>query len=161
MKESMDSQRTIGIVGGVGPTASLYTMQKVFDNTKTVVDQDHLPVILISKPEMIEDRSKFLLSSIGHNPGYSILSIIRQLEEAGADIIGIPCNTAHTEKIMSVIIDGLKRQKSKAKLLNIIDEVICYIKANWPERKKVGILATNGMYYDGEYRCVKNHRITF
>lgn len=147
----MASQRTIGIVGGVGPEASVYTMQKVFDNTKTVLDQDHLPVILISKPEIIEDRSKFLLSQSGCNPGYSILSVITLLEKAGADIIGIPCNTAHAEKIMSVIIEGLQRQKSKVQLINIIDEVIQYIKINWPDRNKVGILVTNGMYYDGEY----------
>ena len=151
MKENMSSQRTIGIVGGVGPSASLYTMQKVFDNTKTVHDQDHLPVILISKPNMIEDRSKYLLSLSGCNPGYSILSIIMQLEEAGADIVGIPCNTAHSEKIMSVIREGLKERNSKVLLVNLIDEVIQYITSNWPERKNVGILTTIGMYYDGEY----------
>ncbi len=151
MRKNAASQKIIGIVGGVGPEASLYTMQKVFDNTKTEFDQEHLPVILISKPELIEDRSKFLLSQSGCNPAYSILSIIMQLEKAGADIIGIPCNTAHAEKIMSVIEEGLHRQKSKVQLINIIDEVIQHIKKNMPERNKVGILTTNGMYYDGEY----------
>ncbi len=151
MEENMANQRTIGIVGGVGPTASLYTMQKVLDNTRAVFDQDHLPVIIISKPEMIEDRSKFLLSQSSCNPGYSILSIITQMEKAGADVVGIPCNTAHAERIMSVIVEGLKREKSKVRLVNIIDEVVRYIKTNWPERKNIGVLATNGMYYDGEY----------
>jgi aspartate racemase len=148
----MKREKVIGIVGGVGPYASLYTMQKVFDNTLVHSEQEHLPVILISKPDQIEDRSAFLLGTSNVNPAYSILSIIEELEDAGAGLIGLPCNTAHGSRIMSVIKEEIEKRFKDLKLLDMIDEVIRYIKENFPEAKKIAVLTTNGMYYNGEYR---------
>lgn len=152
MNKLIEKGKAIGIVGGVGPYASLYMMQKIFDNTKIRFEQEHLPVVLISKPEKIGDRSAFLLGESKVNPAYGILSIIDELRNAGAGIIGLPCNTAHSSKIMSVIKEEIKKRFNDIKLLDIIDEVIRHIKEYYPDAKRIAILTTNGMYYDGEYK---------
>lgn len=144
-------KNTIGIVGGIGPYASVHMMHKIFDNTITCKDQDHLSTILISEPSSIEDRSKFLLGKTKNNPGYSIIDVIKRLEKAGANIIGIPCNTAHASKIMDVILNYINHEKGHITLINIIDEVIRYIHQMYPSVKRIGVLPTNGMHYDGEY----------
>ena len=51
----------IGIVGGAGPYAGLDLAQKLLQQTKANSDQDYLPTLLISTPELIEDRTDFLL----------------------------------------------------------------------------------------------------
>lgn len=158
----MATSNVIGIVGGIGPYASLDLVKKIFDNTITNRDQEHLPVILISKPEEIQDRSEFLLGKTDINPAYSIIKIIYELEKSGAEIIGIPCNTAHTSSIMDVIISDIQNRNGNVKLINIIDEVIKYIKQNYSYVKNVGILATNGTYYSDTYRekfLVNNYEV--
>ncbi len=51
----------IGIVGGAGPYAGLDCAQKILQETIAEKDQDYLPTILVSTPETIGDRTKFLL----------------------------------------------------------------------------------------------------
>ena len=52
----------IGIVGGVGPYAGLDLTKKIFDQTLAGSDQEHLPVILVSRPDEIADRTEYLLA---------------------------------------------------------------------------------------------------
>ena len=47
----------IGIVGGAGPYAGLDLAQKILQQTRVENDQDHLPTLLISTPDKIEDLS--------------------------------------------------------------------------------------------------------
>ena len=54
----------IGIVGGVGPYAGLDLTEKIFGQTIASSDQEHLPVALLSLPERIEDRTRYLVVSV-------------------------------------------------------------------------------------------------
>ncbi|TCL57596.1 aspartate racemase [Kineothrix alysoides] len=148
----MSKSNTIGIVGGLGPYASMDTAEKVFLNTIANKDQDHLPLIMISRPCDIPDRSSYLLGKTKVNPAYEIIEIIKELENAGANIIGIPCNTAHALPIMSVISNDLRERKSKVVLINMVDEVIKFITNYYPEVKRVGVLSSLGTYISGLYR---------
>lgn len=134
----------IGIIGGVGPYAGLDLMKKIFDITLANKDQDHLPVIMISVPHRIVDRTEFLLGRTQINPGEVLSELACKLVDAGAQFIGIPCNTAHVPKIFNIIRDRLDGYKSNVILVNMIDEVGKYINEFHNEVRKVGVLSTTG-----------------
>lgn len=142
----------IGIVGGVGPFAGKDLLEKVFKNTLATSDQENLDVALLSMSSKIEDRTEYILGKAKENPGYAIVDVLLKLEKMGAVVAGIPCNTAHSEEIFSVIQCELKKASSKIKVLNMVDETGRYIKKNFPDISKIGVLSTTGTYKSGLYR---------
>ena len=85
--------KAIGILGGMGPQATVDAMNKIIKNTPANCDQEHIPVITVSIPD-IPDRTK---SIINHDdkPFEKMSEYIRILESANVGCIIIPCNTAH------------------------------------------------------------------
>jgi len=140
--------KTIGIVGGVGTFAGIDLYRKIYQYTNARTDQDHLPVVLVSVPEKVSDRTRFLLGEVEENPGIAIAGIINTLADAGAEVVGIPCNTAHTPVIFNEI---LERIPGNIKLLNMIEEVGRHISNEYPEIRRAGILGTNGTYLSKVY----------
>lgn len=140
--------KTIGIVGGVGTFAGIDLYRKIYQNTDARTDQDHLPVVLISVPEKVSDRTMFLQGEVEENPGIAIAGIIKTLAAAGAEVVGIPCNTAHTPVIFNEILERIPRN---IKLLNMIEEVGRHISTEYPEIRMAGILGTNGTYLSKVY----------
>tara|TARA_E500000178_G_scaffold251885_1_gene248464 strand:+ start:414 stop:1175 length:762 start_codon:yes stop_codon:yes gene_type:complete len=138
----MNNQKNkmIGIVGGMGPYAGLDLAKKIFDLTQTKKDQDHVPLTLISNPEKIEDRTQFILGNTEINPGIEISKIVRQLVDQGAKVIGMPCNTAHSKKIINEIRDLPKN----VHFINMISEVVKCIQKKYSKAKRIGLLATSG-----------------
>lgn len=132
--------KMIGIVGGMGPYAGLDLARKIFDLTKAKKDQDHVPLTLISNPEKIEDRTEFILGKTEINPGIEISKIIKQLVDQGAKVIGMPCNTAHSEKIITEINNFPKN----VQFINMISEVVKCIQKKYSRAKRIGLLATSG-----------------
>jgi len=150
----MKRSKTIGIVGGVGPYAGIDLNRKIFEQTLAGTDQDHLRVVLISWSELIPDRTEFLLGNEGKNPGVPIARVIGALEAAGAEVVGIPCNTAHSPEIFSVIGDRCRKNGYRAKILHMIREVAAFLREDFPEIRRVGVLATNGTVRSGLYRQI-------
>lgn len=105
----MNTDKTIGIVGGVGPYAGLDLTRKIFDQTKASSDQDYLSVALLSIPQQIEDRTSFLLGQTNINPANAISKIIRKLEQIGVGVAGIPCNSVHSPRIFDGILKKLRK----------------------------------------------------
>ena len=118
--------KTIGIVGGVGNYAGIELMKKICDYSGARTDQEHLPIYIISTPHKIEDRSRFLLNETDQNPGDAIAEIVSSLLAGGAEVVGIPCNTAHAPPIFDKIKESVP---AGFKLLHLIDEVGQYIKS--------------------------------
>jgi aspartate racemase len=143
--------KMIGIVGGVGTFAGIDLYRKIYQHTDARTDQDHLPVVLVSVPAKISDRTRFLQGEVEENPGIAIAGVIKTLAFAGAEIVGIPCNTAHSPLIFNEI---LKRIPGNIKLLHMIEEVGRHISINYPEIRKAGILGTNGTYLSKVYTDV-------
>lgn len=141
----------IGIVGGVGPYAGTDLLNKIFNNTLASTDQDHLDAVLLSMPSHINDRTAYLMGEVEINPALVIAQLFLKLEKAGATVAGIPCNTAHAEKIFRVVVDQLEKTESKITLLNMIDETISYIASNYPQVKHIGVLSTTGTYQSELY----------
>ncbi len=87
------NKQTIGILGGMGPDATITLFHRIVAHTRAKKDQDHFHVIVDSNPA-IPDRTKALLEK-GSSPVPLVAAAAHRLQEAGADIIGMPCNTAH------------------------------------------------------------------
>ncbi len=156
----MDSiNNRIGIVGGVGPYAGLELQYALLRHSDARRDRDYPPVVCISAPHEISDRTEFVLGETSVNPAGAIIDQIHALYGCGARFIGIPCNTAHAEKIFSVIVSGIRDLKD-AVLVNMIDETFALIKREKPDVRTIGVLATKGSYkskvfteYGNKHRC--------
>ncbi|NKQ39554.1 MAG: aspartate/glutamate racemase family protein, partial [Methanosarcinales archaeon] len=97
------------------------------------------------------DRTEYLLGTIKTNPAFAIIKILKKLQDVGATIAGIPCNTAHSKEIFGLIKNELKANKLSIKLLNMIEETVMYISNNYPNITKVGVLSTTGTYKSEVY----------
>ncbi|NQU08999.1 MAG: aspartate/glutamate racemase family protein [Candidatus Abyssubacteria bacterium] len=142
----MDDRELIGIVGGVGPYAGLDLAEKIFDQTRARTDQEHLSVVLLSLPGEIEDRTEFILGRTQINPAVAMVEVIRKLEQMGATVMGIPCNTAHAPQIFDVMLEKLRQAGSKVELVHMIEEVVKFIREKHPRARNVGVLCTTGTY---------------
>ena len=142
----------IGILGGVGPYAGLDLMRKLFDLTEAHRDQDHLPVIQFSLPGQIVDRTRFLLGESTENPGEAIGEIMIRLAGAGATVIGVPCNTAHSPRIMDVALARLRKEAPDVRFVHMIDAVIASIREHLPNASQIGVLSTKGTFATGLYQ---------
>lgn len=85
--------KTIGILGGMGPLATVDFFGKIVSRTKANYDQEHLPVLIYNNPQ-IPSRTQAILQG-GESPLPELQRSARLLEQAGADFIVMPCNTAH------------------------------------------------------------------
>jgi len=86
-------KRVIGILGGMGPEATVALYKRILDRTPAKRDQDHLRVIIDSNPK-IPDRTAAIVGK-GESPLPMMTEGVRNLERVGADFLIIPCNTAH------------------------------------------------------------------
>lgn len=85
--------KTIGILGGMGPLATVDFFGKIVSRTKAGCDQEHLPVLIYNNPQ-IPSRTQAILQG-GESPLPELQRSARLLEQAGSDFIVMPCNTAH------------------------------------------------------------------
>ncbi|MCF7791267.1 MAG: amino acid racemase [Victivallales bacterium] len=128
-------KKTLGILGGMGPLATADLFRKIILMTEASCDQDHIRVIIDSNSE-IPDRTAFLKDG-GESPAPYLIKSAKFLEEAGADCIIMPCNTAHYfyNKIIKEI---------KISFLNMLDETAKELRSSYINAKCVGLLATPG-----------------
>lgn len=87
------SKKIIGILGGMGPAATADLFTKIINSTEASCDQEHLHVIIDSNTN-IPDRTEALIHG-GADPTEQMTQSARRLVEAGAELIVMPCNTAH------------------------------------------------------------------
>jgi aspartate racemase len=86
--------RVVGIIGGMGPEATLDLMRRVLVKTPAQGDQDHIHLIVESNPK-IPSRIAHLIEGTGADPTPELVRIAVNLQRAGAEALAIPCNTAH------------------------------------------------------------------
>jgi aspartate racemase len=143
---NIENDRIIGIVGGMGPQSGLELFNSILAHSDATTDQQHLSSILINLPKHLVDRTRFLGGEVKDNPGVNIAEIIRMMESIGAKVIGIACNTCHAPAIYDVIVERLQTEGSRVKLLNMPMEVCRYVRGNFPQLRRVGVMTTNGTY---------------
>jgi len=130
-------EKIIGILGGMGPEATIDLFYKIIKFTPVEKDQDHLRIIIDNNPK-IPDRTAAILGK-GEDPLPALRESARNLEKAGADFIIIPCNTAH------YFLPSIQ-ESVKIPVLNMIVEAASETQQRIPQIKKVGLLASMGTY---------------
>lgn len=149
----MDTRRkVVGILGGMGPEATGDLFLKIVRATPASCDQEHLRVIVDSIPQ-IPDRTAAILGQ-GQDPGPILEAAARRLESWGAELLVIPCNTAH-------YYHGRVAAAVSIPVLNIMDETALAIRRNHPAVTHVGVLASTGTLNTGLYRnALARHGLT-
>lgn len=138
------SDKILGILGGLGPLATVYFMDMVVKMTQATVDQEHISMIVLNHAA-IPDRTDFILDNTKPNPLPMMVDDAKKLQAAGADYVVMPCNTAH------FFYEQIQRNIS-IPMLNIIEETVRYAVEKNEGIKKLGILATKGTVSAGAYQ---------
>lgn len=140
------SYKKLGILGGVGPLASVYFTDLLVSGTVADCDQAHIPFFLYNDV-YIPDRSAFLLGKSDNSPLPALIDGVKQLEGLGCDLIVVTCNTAH------YFYDEIAAAVS-VPVLNIIENALNSAKEQHPNLEKIGILATDGTVEGKVYKNV-------
>lgn len=86
--------RTIGILGGMGPEATILLQRKVMDSVNAQDDSDHIPLLIDMNPQ-VPSRIAHLITGTGTDPGPVLGAMATRLQDAGCAALAMPCNTAH------------------------------------------------------------------
>lgn len=128
-------KRMVGIFGGMGPEATANLYAEIVRLTPAKEDQDHLPTVIYSRPQ-VPDRTKCIESGSREIVPY-IQEGVRRLERMGASLIAIPCNTVH-------YYHADMQKAVRVPVLNMITEAVDAVEKQHPQCKIVGLLASNG-----------------
>lgn len=135
--------KSLGVIGGMGPMATSVFFEKVIENTDAHRDQDHINMVILNHATL-PDRTTAILNNTEKTFLNSIKKDIKLLEAAGVSNIAIPCNTAH------YFYDNLKKM-TDINIINMIDETIKTIYNKYGENIKIAILGTKGTLNSGIY----------
>lgn len=127
-------KRRVGILGGMGPEATILIMQKLLSSVQAQDDSDHIPVIVDQNPQ-VPSRIKHLLDGDGEDPGPVLADMALRLIAGGAEALAMPCNTAHhyAKAICSA---------ATVPFLNMVDLSAAHAATLAPKGGIVGILAS-------------------
>lgn len=132
----------VGVLGGMGPLATIDFMRKVLDATPAGRDQDHVPMIVSCLPQ-IPDRTAAFRGE-GASPLEAIVDCGRRLESAGADLIVMPCNTAH------LWFDAVQARLQRP-MLHLVDAALREAHTLAGLQARLGLLATDATIASGLY----------
>lgn len=127
--------RVVGIFGGMGPEATANFYAEIVRLTPAKKDQEHLPAIIYSLPQ-VPDRSACIASGSREIVPY-LTHAVKKLERGGASFIAIPCNTVH-------YYHADMQQAVRIPVLNMISEAADAVASGHPKARTVGLLATSG-----------------
>ena len=145
MDMSGKKEKVVGILGGMGPAATLDLISKILKHTPATVEQDHLRILVDINPK-VPDRVAAILE--GKNGILPVLTGMAQgLERMGADLLAISCNNAHY--YWEAVRDSVK-----IPVLNMIRETASALSQKVPSPPRVGLLATSAMIRIGLYERI-------
>ncbi|MBR9986601.1 MAG: amino acid racemase [Desulfosarcina sp.] len=136
-------EKIVGILGGMGPEATVDLMQRIIRLTPALDDADHIRCIVDNNPK-VPSRIKAIIEGNGEDPGPCMADMGRRLETWGADFLAIACNTAH------YYYDSVQ-QAVNIPVINLIDLVAGQVSGNFPNQRKIGMLASPAVAMTGLY----------
>ena len=134
IEKTGENRKILGVIGGLGPMATAYFLQLVTQMSDAVTDQEHIEVLIHSKPQ-IPDRTRFILGKSTESPLPDMLKVGRQLTGLGAQVLAIPCITAH-------FFQGVLEKEIGVPVINAIVETAEYLRQEGIVR--AGLMATDG-----------------
>jgi aspartate racemase len=141
----MEASNVVGVLGGMGPLATIDFLHKMVRATPARSDQDHVPVVVSSIPQVPDRTAAF--RGEGESPLPAMVASGRRLADAGAGLVVVPCNTAH------LWFDELQPALGLP-MLHLVDaalaECAALTTADGPVRR-IGLLATDATLASGLY----------
>lgn len=138
----MKQSPLLGVLGGLGPMSTFYFCELLTAHTKAQTDADHIDMIISSRAST-PDRTAYILGQAGARDPLPVMrEEAHRLAAAGAELIVIPCNTAH------YFYDGLAKD-CPVPILNIIRLTVAFLHRRGMRR--CGLLATEGTVASGAY----------
>lgn len=141
--QTIPRRRLIGVLGGMGPAATIDFMAKIVMLTPAASDQEHVPLLVHDVPQ-IPDRSSAIAAG-SDAPFLPMLAGLMQLARGGAEIIAIPCNTAHHWHERLARSCGVP-------LIHIADAVVEMLAEQAAPAGPLALLATRGTIAAGLYQ---------
>jgi aspartate racemase len=129
------AEKTVGVIGGLGPEATLDFFAKVLQRTEAKTDQDHIRVIIDNNPK-VPNRND-AIAGLGPASGPALARTAQALERAGADFLVMVCNTAHAFQ------DDIAKAV-RIPFISLIDEVCAELGRRLPQARRIGLLAAQG-----------------
>ncbi|MBM6404527.1 amino acid racemase [Phycicoccus sp. CSK15P-2] len=131
-----------GVLGGLGPAATVHYLRRVIELTDASRDQDHVD-LLVWQHGSVPDRTGFLRGE-NESPEAMLVADAQALERAGATFVAIPCNTA------LVWVEQM-RASVGIEVLDTVDETVLAAQQAVPGLRRLGVLATDGTLSAGTY----------
>ncbi|MBT6586627.1 MAG: amino acid racemase [Gammaproteobacteria bacterium] len=140
-----ESSLTIGVLGGMGPTATIDLLQRIIRLTPALDDVDHIRTLVDNNPQ-VPSRINYLIKRQGENPAPVLVSMAESLESMGADLLVMPCNTAHlyAPEIESAV---------SIRFLNMVELTVERV-ATQVQASKVGLLASTAIHQTKLYESI-------
>jgi aspartate racemase len=128
-------EKIIGVLGGMGPEATIELFAQIVRRTRAKKDRDHLRVLIDNNPK-VPDRTAAILHG-GASCLPELVRSARALKRAGADFIVIPCVTVH-------YFHAALQKRTSLPVLHIVGETVKRIRKRHPGVRRIGLLATTG-----------------
>jgi aspartate racemase len=138
------AHKTVGVLGGMGPEATVDFMAKVIALTDASCDQDHVRMLVDHNPH-VPNRQDAILHG-GEDPGPVLADMAADLEASGADFLVIPCNTAY-------VFEDAILAATRIPLISIIGVSIAAAQERAPGANRIGLLATDGCLKAGVFQA--------
>lgn len=135
--------KIVGVLGGMGPAATLDFFARVLALTPAKTDQDHIRLIIDSNAQVPNRNAA--IAGTGPSPGPVLAEMARGLKRAGAELLVMPCNAAHA------FLDEV-RQATDLPVISIIDVTVAETLRRRANVKRIGLLAAEGCINAGLYQ---------
>lgn len=137
------ADKIVGVIGGMGPEATVDLMRRVIQATPAQDDIDHIRMIVDNNPK-VPSRIKAIIEGTGESPAPALVEMARKLEDYGADFLVIPCNTAH------YYLNDIRSAVS-IPVIDMIELTVEAVLRENPAIKTTGLLASNAVLQTGLY----------
>ena len=137
------TDKVVGVIGGMGPEATVDLMMRVIRATPAEDDMDHIRMLVDNNPK-VPSRIKAIIEGTGESPAPVIAEMARNLAVSGADFLVIPCNTAHYyyDEVCSAV---------DIPVMNMIDVTVRNVINENDSIRTVGLLASKAVLITGLY----------
>lgn len=143
----------VGIIGGMGPEATVDLMRRVIAATPAKDDADHIHMLVDNNPA-VPSRIAALIDETGPSPLPELVRMARGLATSGADMLAMPCNTAH-------YFAGEVAASVGIPLLDMVALTVGHIAKTAPAKARVGLLASTAVLKIGLYeRAITCHGLS-
>lgn len=137
-------RKTVGVIGGMGPAATIEFFRRLVAATPAAVDRAHLRILIDNNPH-VPERIDAIFGT-GPDPGPALAAMARGLASLGADFLTMPCNTGH-------VFQSAIREAVDIPFIDMIEETVRVLSV-----KRVGLLATTATVTAGIYKMACDKR---